>query len=204
MKSPIFVPDTRKSNTKKGQVFTWDLAISISIFLIVIAMLFYMWDTTISKVTETREIYEMESIATEAAEQLIRTPGVPHDWEDTDKYEVINISSIGLANVEPRVLNDEKILRFVDLANSDYDTMRALLGIREYDFYFNMTYFNETINETINETQLFINGKEIAAGTLPSNASFTISARRTAILNDKILKLYFSVWINRTYAPTVH
>ena len=73
---------------KKGQVFTWDLAISISVFLIVLAMLFYMWNSTTSKATQTRDIYEMETISVEVTEQLIRTAGIPRDWENTSKYAI--------------------------------------------------------------------------------------------------------------------
>jgi len=191
MKSPIFICKTRK-----GQVFTWDLAISVSIFLIVLAMLFYMWDSTTSKATETKEIYEIESIATDVTEQLIRTSGVPHDWENSSKYNVTYINAIGLADIEPRILNEEKILKFVNSSYINYSSARSLLGTQRYDFYFKMTYFNETINET----QLAINGTPIYAGEQPSHEAFAITARRTAILNDTIVRVYFTVWTNKTYA----
>jgi len=187
---------------RKGQVFTWDLAISIAVFLIVLAMLFYMWDSTVTKSTEIKDIYEMEIIATEVTEQLIRTPGIPRDWEIKEngsyKYNVSNITALGLANVEPRVLNDEKILRFIDL---DYREITPLIGTRKYDFYFNMTYINET---TDNEEQLFIGGKEISHGAKKSSEAFALTAKRTAILNDTIVRIYFTVWTNRTYAPSIY
>lgn|GEM_PF-488170 len=187
---------------RKGQVFTWDLAISIAVFLIVLAMLFYMWDSTVTKSTEIKDIYEMEIIATEVTEQLIRTPGIPRDWEIKEngsyKYNVSNITALGLANVEPRVLNDEKILRFIDL---DYREITPLIGTRQYDFYFNMTYINETTN---NEEQLFIGGKEIFCGVKKSSEAFALTAKRTAILNDTIVRIYFTVWTNRTYAPSIY
>jgi hypothetical protein len=185
---------TSITGAKKGQVFTWDLAISISIFLIVLAMLFYMWNTTTSKATETRDIYEMESIATEVTELLIRTPGVPKDWENSTKYPVFNITAIGLANVDPRVLSRDKIYRFATL---NYSDVRPLLGTRQYNFYFNMVYLT-------NKTTVSINGTNCTQGEPSGNAAFELTSRRTAILDDEIVIIYFTVWTNMTYARTVH
>ncbi len=181
---------------KCGQVFTWDLAISISIFLIVLAMLFYMWDSTISKVTATKEIYEAERISMDVTEQLIRTPGVPHDWENQN---ISNLSVFGLANVEPRILNKNKILKFVNYTNPghpNYSYARPLIGTNWYEFYFNMTY--------LNGSQLILNNTVIASGIIPVNSAFELTARRTAVLDDEIVRVYFTVWTNRSYAPVIH
>ena len=186
---------TSITGAKKGQVFTWDLAISISIFLIVLAMLFYMWNTTTSKATETRDIYEMESIATEVTELLIRTPGVPRDWENMN---LTNITAIGLANVEPRILSREKIFRFVTL---NYSDIRPLLGTRQYNFYFNMVYLaNKTTVNISNGTMTAL----CKQGEPSGNPAFELTSRRTSILDDEIVIIYFTVWTNVTYARTVH
>jgi hypothetical protein len=71
------------------------------------------------------------------SDSLLRVPGMPEDWNRT------NVRVLGLAS-EENVLNQTKVHNFVSM---DYNKIRALLGIPNYDFYFQLTYSNDTIYE---------------------------------------------------------
>lgn len=177
-----------RAGNRKGQAISNDLIISVVIFLLALAIVLEMWGDAVSNIYESEELSDLERYSVEVSERLVRTPGIPGDWE------INNVALIGLANEEPRLLNSTKILKLVDLLDNHYDN-RSILGAKEYEIYFNMTYINDT---DMSENQLSINNgtQDItcAAGILPAKDAQVLTTMRTSILNDTIVRIYFTVW----------
>ena len=163
-------------------MFSWDLAISISIFLVVLAVIYYLWDSTMFEIQHSKMINEMEGLSVEVSEQLLRTTGIPANWTESD------VAVVGLADDRPRVLNSTKIYNFVNMMNANYSNNRYLLGTRAYDFYFNMTY--------LNGTQVEIDGTPCFTGRSHAgeNVSDMVTATRTSILDGEIIRIRFTLW----------
>jgi len=137
------------------------------------------------EIQHSKMINEMEGLSVEVSEQLLRTTGIPANWTESD------VEVVGLADDRPRVLNSTKISNFVDMmsySDGDYDANRHLLGTRAYDFYFNMTY--------LNHTQVEIDGTQCFTGRSPAdeNVSDIVTATRTSILDDEIIRIRFTIW----------
>lgn len=136
--------------SKKGQVLTWDLIFASSIFLIVIALVIYMWDTTTTEILSSERIYDMDWTSNRVSEKLVRTPGYPENWTPTD------VKVFGLAETTQmpmtesresmeRIIDPDKFLYFLDMAQSNYVNAREiLLGGSKYDFYLEISCLNSS------------------------------------------------------------
>jgi len=168
------------SNAEKGQMFSGDIAIATVVFLAALSLAFFMWNATNDRIETAETLRGMEKASSEALEQLIRSPGVPRYWTDSD------VKVLGLANAD-RIINATKASYFINMMNStNYADNQYLMGLGEYHFYMNVTNLTGRI-VSLNNTEL-IAGKELAGET------DSLSLFRTAILNDTIVRFNFVVW----------
>lgn len=88
-----------------GQGIAIDLFLGVAIFLLLLTAVLAIWSNT--ETTASRELYEkeMQRMATEALDRLIRSKGDPENWEQPNAG---NITAIGLAKAD-RVLDENKI-----------------------------------------------------------------------------------------------
>lgn len=113
----------------KGQIISVDLIVSVVIFISVFAVCLLV---SVRSLEELRDSYESSILNKKVqriSEILVRTQGLPQDWNET------SATSIGLAESE-FILNYTKILR---LKNMQASRVRSLLGLGEYDFFVNIT-----------------------------------------------------------------
>jgi len=143
-----------------------DLIISIVIFLTVLLPLFFVWSYINSQNQQQMLFDDTENLAFSVSDSLIRTKGMPDDWNSS------NVNSIGLASQE-NVLNSTKVGYFLAMGNSDYNKTRAILTGR-YDFFFNLTDINGTSYGTI--------------GDKPENR-MVVPVERYCVYNERIVKL---------------
>lgn len=164
---------------KKGQMFTGDLAVATMLFIATLTLVFLLWDNITEKINSAEQYKEMDTLATDITEQMLRTPGSPIDWNETNVY------SIGLAD-EDRVLNESKLLAFVGMYNTTvrYRDNQFFMNLGPYDFFINFTY--------LNGTQLVVNETTIATGLAPEGDRITFY--RSASLNNETLRIYFTAW----------
>lgn len=160
----------------KLQVWSLDFAISLVIFFSALVLIIFSWNYTSIQAVEQREFNNMQTLALEISDSLIRTTGIPADWD------LINVKIIGLASNE-NILNSTKIEQ---LLNLDYDKIKQLLVIANYEFYFELDYLNNTIIE--------INGNETKKGLYPSNANIIVPTERYCLYDEEIVKLKFILW----------
>lgn len=175
-----------------GQVFSSEFLLAYFIFMTVLVLSVLLWYNTTRDITEVEAYKVMDSDSSDAAEQLVKTQGIPSAWTKN------NVASVGLAN-ESRILDGEKISNFIELMNttrheslcgagnhSNYDCSRHLLGLAAYDFHFNLSYLNGSV--------VVVDGMDAVTGRLPQNQSRLITVIRNALYDGEMVKLTLTVW----------
>jgi len=133
----------------------------------------FVWDFTTNQINEQIDIREIESSAIHASDVLVRTPGYPSNWKHND------FISIGLAESE-NIINHSKVL---ELNQTDYDSLRTVLGLSDYEFYIRILDLDSNI--------IFEFGNQ------SDSSSFVIPVRRYCIYDNGTRRLaYFDlvVW----------
>ena len=151
-----------------------------------------MWMDEINHVRINGRFSDFEDSASDIAEKLVRTQGIPNNWNEN------NVASIGLAD-EPRVLNMGKISMFVDLMNeskpssnpkcagdSNYNCSKSLLGVGKYEFYITI--------ENLDGTNISINNTPVKAGRYPVDETDKLTITRPSIVNNTIVQMKLTLW----------
>jgi hypothetical protein len=162
----------------KGQIWSADFLLSAVIFFVALAILVFTWNTTTEQISDQTVVADIENTGLFISDSLIRTSGLPADWNST------NVRVIGLVS-EENVLDNTKLNRFINLS---YATSKDLLGTGGHEFYFSLNHINGTPVQ--NEY-----GQNITAGIYPfQNATLVIPVERYVLYNREIKKLSFALW----------
>jgi len=151
----------------KGQIWSLDFAASLTVFLMVLLPLFFVWNYVNFQNQHEATLNEMERRALSISDALIRTGGSPSDWDSA------NVKSIGLASSD-NVLDPAKVS---EMFSMNYNKTKAMLG-GEYDFYFSLTDLNGTSYGSI--------GNKSAGEVI-------VPVERYCIHNDRIVKMEFAL-----------
>lgn len=158
-----------------AQAWSLDFIISSVIFFFVIVLVISAWNYTSTQSAEQLDFNEAESTALTVSDSIIRTQGIPTDWNTS------NVRSIGLAD-EANILNDTKLLRFASLS---YQTSRVLLT-GEFNFYFELRQLDNKL--------VAINGTNITAGMQPLNPRIIVPVDRYVLHQRRPAKIRLVVW----------
>lgn len=161
----------------KAQTWSLDFAASVVIFLTALILVMFALNYTLSQSRQQAEMSVMESAAMSASDSLVRQPGIPQGWNST------NVTTIGLASQE-NVLNETKLSEFVGM---DYNEIKRLLGIANYEFYFEVRYPNGTLAS-------LPGGSQITKGTYPSDATIVIPVERHSLYMEKPASMTLILW----------
>jgi hypothetical protein len=178
-----------------GQVYSSEILIAFLIFMVSFTLLIGLWDSSTTDILRTEGMKTMETVGIDAAEVLVRTPGIPSNWSSND------VLALGLIN-ESRVLSAAKIGNFTHYMSttdndlcpsspSNYDCNLYMLGIAGYDFYFNISY--------LNGSTAIAGGAPASVGRRPSNETMMLTVTRTALLDGDVTRLYLTVWRNSSW-----
>lgn len=159
---------------RQAQVWSLDFAMSMLIFLTAFFSLIFAWNYMSTDVIQTQQMREMQLKGLTISDSLIRTPGIPFEWNGT------TVQVLGLA-LDENVLNATKVKYFVDMSDTDYDRLRGLMDIGQYDFYLEV---------------LDLNGTVYGNTTTPIDAESPtiVPIERYAMYNDRIVKLKLVIW----------
>jgi hypothetical protein len=108
----------------RGQIISSDFMISIAIFLLVLSMVIPVYMQMSNDMRERSEFESMQTTLIYSSGALMKTQGLPNDWNST------NVSMIGIADQDGKI-NQTKIR---NLMQTDTETVKTLLGISGYDF----------------------------------------------------------------------
>jgi hypothetical protein len=161
---------------KKAQIWSLDFVISVVIFMIVVIALIFSLNYTSVQTTEHISINQMGKTALFISDSIIRSKGIPEDWNTS------NVKIVGLAEKE-NVLNETKVRYFLNLSEQK---IKETLGIESYNFYVEL---KDIAGQTVQ-----INGDPAIKGSYPSNANFVVPVERTVLFNEKISKFIFILW----------
>ncbi|MDP3919007.1 MAG: hypothetical protein Q8Q35_03855 [Nanoarchaeota archaeon] len=162
--------------SKKGQLFSMDLVVSLVAFSVVLLFLFGMWNLYSVRLNENIASADLSLTAFQVTDTLIKSKGFPSTWEN----DLNNISTIGL-NSYPGALDQNKVNTFLTM---DYNYTKEIFNIERMDFQFRI--FDSYGNE--------VNSIGIAP---TDDASESITITRIILIDGTKRKILFTLW--RTY-----
>ncbi|MCX6815976.1 MAG: hypothetical protein NT120_03945 [Candidatus Aenigmarchaeota archaeon] len=68
----------------KGQALSGDFIVSIAVFMIILAFLLPAFDRLSNQVVQDEERREMETLSLFATDAMLKTQGLPSEWNDTN------------------------------------------------------------------------------------------------------------------------
>lgn len=151
----------------KAQIWSLDFAASLTVFLMVLLPLFFVWSYVNVQNRQEMELDEMERLALSISDALVRTGGSPGGWNSTD------VKSIGLASSE-NVLDAAKVSEFLSM---DYNKTKAVLSGGR-DFYFGLRDLNGTGYGSLGNK---------------SRGEVAIPVERYCIYDERIVKMEFAL-----------
>jgi hypothetical protein len=158
----------------KAQVWSLDFALSLMIFMTALFAVIFAWNYISANTMETQKTHELQLKALSLSDSLIRTAGIPPDWDNS------TVQVVGLAAAE-NVLNETKAEYFVNMSDTNYDRLKGLLDIGFYDFYLEVVDLNGTVYKN-------------TTTPIDSNSSVVIPIERYAIYEGRIVKVKFVIW----------
>ena len=109
------------------------LIIASGIFIVVLLSIAWAWDYSNEKISIDERRNDLEIIARNALDSLIKTEGDPGSWNELAEadFNENNVYSLGLVknNFGQNVLDSDKIQKLVDLEATKYGTFKKILGI---------------------------------------------------------------------------
>ncbi len=109
----------------KAQSSSIDLLVSFLVFIIVFIFILQFWSVSIKSTQSNTRRTDMESFAVSFSDNLLKSNGVPYNWNNT------NFNTIGLVSSQ-NILIPSKVSNFTSMS---YDTLKQTFGI-DYEFYF--------------------------------------------------------------------
>ncbi len=176
-------------NSEKGQLFSFDAVVAISIFILIMISCIWVWDYSREKVYLTVSRETLEISARGALSGLLETPGSPSNWhEDQSAFSEAGVNSLGLAGSRSWLLSIEKIQALQDWYSSENETYKTLLGIKGYDFHMEFWKYDSG----------FPPSPDYEVGNMPTATYNVVRLQRTALLNQGgnsyWLKIIMEVW----------
>jgi len=160
--------------SKKGQMFSLDLVLSMVIFIVIFIFVFSLWNLYILRLTESSQTEEMQLIAFQVSEVLFGTEGIPQDW-NTDVEDII---VLGLAGKEDGTLDSTKVNAFFEL---DYNETKEFFNIERFEYYL-------TIKNLQGETIDTMGNKNSKEGVEQ------VSVRRFVFIDDYKREVILILW----------
>ena len=155
---------------KKSQIAVTDLFIALFVATILIIIVIFTWNRYSIILNEESDYRELQIIAFQTADLLVKSEGDPQNWENNP----LNVDVIGLAT-DDRNLSAEKVNSFINLS---YNFTLKSLGLELYDFYFQL--------KDINGTKLAEYGKT------PKN--FVVNVQRLVLYENEKAIVEFALW----------
>ncbi|MCR4334998.1 MAG: hypothetical protein NUV57_00485 [archaeon] len=120
--------------TSKGQAVIIDFAIAFLLFALAWAFITVEFEEKYAERIDADSLKLMKLKAETTIDFLVKSKGSPENWEE---LTINDLNSVGLAETD-RALSESKLSAFQNFSSS-YDTLRATMGLEQYDFYFQFT-----------------------------------------------------------------
>ena len=130
--------------TKKAQIFSIDMIIAVTIFLIGLIIFFRYGSQIYYKNTAN----SMNTEAEELSNKIISS-GSPKNWSElnlSNDKELKSISAIGICNDGTNIVNNSKLEKLIQLSNKNYKELKFIEKAR-YNFVIELPRANITIGD---------------------------------------------------------
>jgi hypothetical protein len=118
---------------QRGQTMLIDLAFAVIIFALLFMTINSFYTEKLNIHDSTQSLFEMNTIANSAADSLLKTKGIPENW---DVLPIVQISRLGLVGKSSSI-DSGKLNAFKNLV-SDYNSTKVLLKLNDYDYFFSL------------------------------------------------------------------
>jgi len=110
-----------------------DMMFAIFILFLVLAGLLIAWNNNLQALNDEQLTRSLERKAGQTMDVLIRTEGIPSNWET---LSISQVRSIGLADSD-RVMNETKLNAFKNFTGN-YDEVREVLKLGTFHYFFSL------------------------------------------------------------------
>ena len=166
---------TGKNQSLRGQLFSTELTVSISIFLAGVVLYLFVWNSLYNNYVEEQADAKMQVVLIGISDAAVLSQGDPVDWETTVG---MNANSYGFATTSPNTLSTDKLDAIQNYFASDYSGMKDKIGAAGYDVYFDV--------KDMDDVQLYSFG---AIADTANNSISSVSAERLGIIGSDLVKL---------------
>lgn len=165
-----------------------DFIIALMVFVVLLIASEWVWGAATENIYFTEGRNDLEMLARNAASLLVQTTGDPSYWNNLSDFNTTAIKSLGLGKNRPWYLDESKVEKLHDMNNTNYTTMRTMLGIRGpgYQFHLNISKFDGAAF-----------GELALIGKWPNaTAENVVKIERVALSGDDLswMKIIITVW----------
>jgi hypothetical protein len=187
------------STFRKGQVWSYDLIVASTIFVMAMAVLAFFWWGVRTNMSEDKEAIIRESFT---VSDLLMSPGIPQNWNTlvnlSNQSTWSNVQQLGLAESWTNSsLSIDKVYKLLNMSSVNYSTVQN--NIRSpYNFYIQLILLNTSNNNA--EQPVLMNQTAIIAGIPYNDATVQAIARddRVVVYNNSIVIMRLYLWSNST------
>ena len=165
---------------KKGQLFSTDLFISASIFLVLIISIIAVLTLYSVRFDETIKNEDIVLRALQITDILLKSEGEPYDWENNPG----DVNVFGLVTSD-RMFSTSKVREFVKLNEND---VRDKLNVENVNFYF-------SLKDPQGALYAVGSGEFSEAGSKPSlEAKNVVAIQRIGVYSGQDAFMEFILW----------
>jgi len=168
-----------KNRNLRGQLFSTELTVSLSIFLAGVMLYLFVWNSLYNNYVEEQADAKMQVVLIGISDAAVLSQGDPTDWDTTAG---MNANSYGFATSSPNTLSTDKIYAMQSYFTLDdginYHNMTEKMGAAGYDLYLDVKDTDGNL----------LYGFGTLADTTNSSIS-AVSAERLGIIGSDIVKL---------------
>jgi len=164
-----------KNRSLRGQLFSTELTVSLSVFLAGVVLYLFVWNTLYNNYVEEQSDAKMQVVLLGISDAAVLSQGDPVDWDTTAG---LGANSYGYATSSPNTLSTDKLSAMQGYFASNYSGMKDKIGAAGYDVYVD-------VKDTDGEL-LYSFG--VLADTTNSSIS-AVSGERLGIIGSDIVKL---------------
>ncbi len=154
-----------KNRRLRGQLFSTELTVSLSIFLAGVVLYLFVWNTLYNNYVEEQADVQMQVAFIGVSDAAVLSQGDPVDWETTAGA---NANSYGFATASPNTLSTDKLAAMQGFFTANYTDMKDKLGAAGYDLYIdvrdtdgNPLYSFGTLADTTNSSISALSGERL-------------------------------------------
>ncbi len=121
--------------SKKGQISTIDLTVAFTLVLLILLTTMEVWTLGLTKIFKFNDKRSLDRKALEVSELLIKTPGMPAEWQTLDSIDARYVSTIGFAKRD-NILDASKLEKAGEIT---YENLTKILGLTKEDVHITVT-----------------------------------------------------------------